>query len=48
MSDWKAIVEERLAGLKLDTPRQAAIVDELAQHIEDRYEELRAGGTSEE
>ncbi len=48
MSDWKTIVEERLAGLKLDTPQEADIVDELAQHIEDRYEELRAEGTSEE
>jgi predicted permease len=48
MSDWKEIVEQRLARMQLDTPQEAEIVDELSQHIQDRYEELTATGTSEE
>jgi predicted permease len=48
MSDWKQIVRERLAGLPVDGARESDIIDELAQHLEDRYEALRLGGVSEE
>jgi len=47
MPDWKEIVQERLAGIGLDGAREAEIVDEMAQHLEDRYNELLAAGTSE-
>jgi predicted permease len=47
MPDWKAIVRQRLAGLHLHGDREAEIVEELAQDLEDRYSELRAGGASE-
>jgi predicted permease len=48
MPDWKSEVEGRLRGLRLDPAREAEIVEELTQHLEDRYEELVVGGASEE
>ncbi|HVP48302.1 MAG TPA: ABC transporter permease, partial [Bryobacteraceae bacterium] len=47
MPDWREIVRQRLAGCELDGARQAEIVDEMAQHLEDRYVELRSRGASE-
>jgi putative ABC transport system permease protein len=47
MPDWKAVVRERLGGLNLNGAREAEIVEELAQDLEDRYRELRARGASE-
>ena len=47
MPEWKQVVRERLEGLKLDGARESEIVDELSQHLEDRYETLRSGGVSE-
>ncbi|HXG68499.1 MAG TPA: ABC transporter permease, partial [Blastocatellia bacterium] len=48
MPEWKAEIRKRLAGLRLAPTRENEIVEELAQHLEDRYEELRAGGATEE
>jgi putative ABC transport system permease protein len=42
--DWKAEIKQRLAKLVLEPTREAAIVEELAQHLEDRYAESLAGG----
>jgi hypothetical protein len=47
MPDWKEIVRERLAGIGFDGAYEAQIVDEMAQQLEDRYDELRAAGTPE-
>jgi hypothetical protein len=47
MPDWKNQVRKRLAKLNLAAPREAEIVEELAQHAEDRFRELRSGGASE-
>ncbi len=47
MPDWKHIIRERLLGVKLDGARESEIVDELAQHLDDRYEALRSSGASE-
>lgn len=47
MPDWKKEVRQRLAELKLVPTREAEIVEELAQHIGDRYEELLASGVTE-
>jgi predicted permease len=44
MSDWKKEIRERLARLSLAPVREAEIVEELAQHLEDCYEELLASG----
>jgi predicted permease len=40
MPDWKNAVEQQLAKLKLVPTREAEIVEELTQHLEDRYQEL--------
>src|SRR6266851_9715403 len=48
MVEWKEEVRKRLAGLKLAPTREAEIVEELAQHLEDRYAELRTGGATAE
>jgi hypothetical protein len=46
MPDWAPHVRARLASLRLSPTREAEIVDELSQHLEDRYRELIAGGTA--
>jgi predicted permease len=40
MPDWKTEIRERLAHLDLDPARETAIVEELAQHAADFYDEL--------
>ena len=47
MPDWKRIVRERLGGLKIEGSSENEIFDELAQHLEDRYQELLASGIPE-
>jgi predicted permease len=47
MQEWKQEIRHRLAGLHLAPAREAAIVEELAQYLEDCYAELRASGASE-
>src|SRR5690349_21069935 len=47
MPDFRDEVQRRIAPLKLESTREAAIVEELAQHLEDRYAELKARGTPE-
>jgi predicted permease len=46
MPDWAPHVRARLESLRLSPTREAEIVDELSQHLEDRYRELIAGGTA--
>ena len=48
MPDWTKHLRERLAHLNLSGEREADIVEELSQHLDERYEELRNRGTSEE
>src|SRR5262249_3085254 len=49
MSKWKQEIVERLAPLKIDPAREAEIVEELTQHLEDHYaESLSRGVTPEE
>jgi hypothetical protein len=45
--DWNPQIRRRLAGVKLGPTREAAIVEELAQHLDDCYAEALAGGASE-
>ena len=47
MSAWKEEIRRRLAGSTLPAAHQSDIVDELAQHLEDRYAELRSDGATE-
>src|SRR5918992_3719857 len=46
MPDWARYVRPRLASLRLSPTRENEIVDELSQHLDDRYRELTAGGAS--
>jgi putative ABC transport system permease protein len=48
MIDWKEEIRRRLAGLKLEPTREREIVEELSQHLEDRYLELVRGGALSE
>jgi len=48
MPDWTAHIRARLAPLNLHPTREAEIVDELSQHLELEYEELRRGGATDE
>jgi putative ABC transport system permease protein len=46
-SDWTRYLRPRLARLDLGGAREAEIVEELSQHLEERYEELRRHGSDE-
>jgi predicted permease len=48
MPDWRLLIATRLASLSLRPERESEIVDELSQHLADRYQELRASGTAED
>jgi putative ABC transport system permease protein len=48
MPDWKAEIRKQLAGLKLAPTREAEIAEELAQHLDDRYEQSVQGGATKE
>ncbi len=48
MPEWKAEIKKLLCGLRLEPTRESEIVEELAQHLDDRYEELLARGATEE
>jgi len=47
MPDWKPLVRERLATLRLDPSREHEILEELAEHLDQRYEELLREGCGE-
>jgi putative ABC transport system permease protein len=49
MPDWKEEIRRRLSELRLAPTREAEIIEELAQHLDDNYEQtLQAGATKEE
>lgn len=48
MPDWKPHIRSRLASLRLSPSRENEIIEELSQHLEDRWRELVAGGASED
>lgn len=48
MPDWKEEIARRLRPLNLSPAREAEIVEEVAQHLEDRYGELVSGGSKED
>jgi len=47
MPNWTNELESRLANLKLSPGREAEIVEELSEHLEERYAELRGEGVDE-
>jgi predicted permease len=48
MREWDEEISQLLAELKLEPTREAAIVKEISQHLEDRYQDLLLGGMSPE
>ena len=48
MPDWTPAIRERMAGLQIEPEREASVVEEISQHLDDRYTELVAGGASAE
>lgn len=48
MINWKDEIRHQLANLKLAPERESEIVEELAQHLEDRYGELLLSGVTEQ
>jgi predicted permease len=46
MPNWKPEIRSRLAPLKLEPMREQEIVEEISQHLDDRYQELLAGGAT--
>lgn len=48
MSRWQDEIRRRLAAANLDPAREAEVAQELEQHLEDRYREMRSLGSSEE
>jgi predicted permease len=47
MPDWKRIVRERIAAVHPEAAGEVNLTEEIAQHLEDSYRELRSGGASE-
>ena len=47
MPDWKLELRTRLAHLRIEPGRETAIIEELSQHLDDRYEDLLMSGIPE-
>ncbi|MEX2281926.1 MAG: ABC transporter permease [Gemmatimonadota bacterium] len=47
MRDWRNEIRRRLADAQLSAAQEAEIVEELAQHLEDRFQELIKRGSKE-
>jgi hypothetical protein len=48
MADWKRLVRSRLAPLRMNATAESELAEELSQHLDDQYRELRSGGASDE
>src|SRR5215469_17213228 len=48
MPDWRGEIARRLSSLELDSTREIEIIEELSQHLEDRYQELVSGGATDD
>ena len=46
--EWGQEIRRRLAGLRLAPAREAEVIEELSQHLDDRYRELCLGGVDHE
>ena len=44
MQGWRSDIRRRLVGARLSRAREAEVVEELSQHLQDRFDELRAAG----
>jgi hypothetical protein len=48
MPDWCELVRQRLAGIRLDPDDAAQVIDELASHLEESYQNFRREGVAEQ
>ena len=48
MPEWIDHVRPRLSSLRVSPAREHEIVEELSQHLDDRWRELMSGGASED
>ena len=48
MHDWSKEIEDAIAPLNLSAAREAEVVEELSQHLNDCYDELLVADTGEE
>src|SRR5262245_53182794 len=48
MPSWTADLRARLASLRLAPAREAEVIEELSQHLDQRYDELRRDGAIDE
>ena len=48
MPDWRALVEQRMARLKLPADMREEVWNEISNHLEDVYEQFVASGSNEE
>src|SRR5262245_3650281 len=48
MPDWKKEIRNRMNNLNLDPAREFEIIEEVSQHLQDKYEELVARGIPSE
>jgi putative ABC transport system permease protein len=46
MPEWIEHLRPRLAKLRLSPEREAEIIEELSQHLDERYDEMRSAGTN--
>src|SRR5690348_18026075 len=47
MPDWRGEIRAAIARLELDAAQEASLVEELSEHLTDRYNELRGGGVDD-
>jgi putative ABC transport system permease protein len=47
MPDWSEEIVRRLSSLKLDSAHENEIIEELSQHLDDRYQELISSGETD-
>lgn len=48
MPDWSKEIRAAIAGLDLEPTREAEVVEELSQHLRDRYDEMLTSGIDAE
>jgi hypothetical protein len=46
--DWEELVRAKLAGLAIEAREKREVIEELAAHLDETYEELRGRGLTEE
>lgn len=48
MPDWREEIAKRLSSLNLESSCEIEIIEELSQHLDDRYYELVSGGATDD